>query len=479
MVWVLRDRNGVAVGLENEKYGQNNMNDSPSLWLKIIPRFARQRLTGRVGLQKIIANVSWLFVDQAIQIVTNLLVGVWVARYLGPEQRGVMLYATAFVMFFVRLSTLGLGEILVRELVREPNAKEELMGTVFVMQTASYLLFIPLMIGTIIVLRAGETAVHWAVGILAFGYLVAVLRVLQFWFQSQLQSKYAVWAMRCAGIVIAGSKILLIVMRASLMAFITVTALQVVLGFLGQLALYLWNGERFRVWRFDLARARILLHDGWPLVFSMLATTIHLGIDTVMLGHLMGDRAVGIYGEAARLSQMWYFIPVAIASSVSPALVQARKTLSLPHYRQRVQQFFDTLAATGYLLAVPAALVAPIVVNVLYGPAYVETGRVLGVHIWTFIFVSLRYGMKYWLMIENRTKFSMWATILGVGVNVGLNLWLVPLYGEIGAAWSTVAASAVSVYVVCLLSPQLFSLFRQLVLALLVPLRFRSLFAKG
>lgn len=454
------------------------MNNSTPLWVRVIPPFIRQRLTGRVELQKIIANTGWIFADRVIQIIVNLFAGVWVARYLGPEQRGVMLYAIAFVELFLPLSTMGLGGILVRELVREPEAKNILMGTVFTVQILGYVLLLPCIISSVMVLRSGDVRVQQAVLILALGYLFATSRVFEFWFRSQLQSKYTAWAMNLVGFVVAGFKILLILIGAPLMTFVTLAALQVAFGFASQLFFYLRIGERIRAWRFSLARAKALVRDSWPLALSLLATDMYMRIDSVMLGQLADDRAVGIYGEAARLAQTWYFIPFAIASSVYPTLVRARQTQATECYHQRVQSFFDVLAAIGYIFAIPAALAAPALISALYGPDYTETGTVLSIYVWTFIFVSLRYGMNHWLMVENMTRLTMWAAILGAIVNIALNVWMIPLYGVTGAAWATLIASAVSVYLVGLLSSRLRPLFRQLVLALLVPFRLRSLFAR-
>jgi O-antigen/teichoic acid export membrane protein len=194
-----------------------------------------------------------------------------------------------------------------------------------------------------------------------------------------------------------------------------------------------------------------------------------------MLGQLIDNKAVGIYGEAARFSNLWYFLPSAIVASVYPALVRVHDSKSPEKYRKRIQQFLDVLVLFALIFAIPVAIIAPFVVTKLYGPAYAVSGNVLSVLAWTFIFVSLRQGMDRWLMIDNLTRISMWSIILGLIVNVLLNLLIVPKYGEVGAAWATVIAIAVSIYLPCLLIPKLRPLFRQLVLALFAPFRIHRL----
>ena len=64
----------------------------------------------------------------------GLFVGVWVARYLGPEQYGIYSYAIAFVALFSAFSTLGLEGIVVRNIVIEPSRKDEILGSAFMLR---------------------------------------------------------------------------------------------------------------------------------------------------------------------------------------------------------------------------------------------------------------------------------------------------------------------------------------------------------
>jgi PST family polysaccharide transporter len=454
------------------------MKSLDTIWQKYTPRFIRRRLEGRVELQKVIANTGWLIVEKFIQLTINLFVGIWVARYLGPELRGIIIYANSFVSLVVPLSALGLGGIVIREIVKDPHSKYELIGTVFVLQVMSYLLILPLIIAAVLLLRSGEATVVWAVIIIAIGNIFSTSRIFDFWFQSQLKSKYVVWATQSSEIVIAVVKIILILADAPLMAFVIVTAINMVLYFLAKLAFYIGRGEKIQNWRFSYNRAKAMLQDSWPLAFSFLAITIYTQIDNVMLGQLMDNHAVGIFGEAARISTMWYFIPAAIASSAYPVLVRSYQNLSPRKYQNRTQTLFDILSLTAYFSSVSLALSASILITSLYGQEYIKSGSVLAVHVWTFIFVSLRHGVDRWLMVNNMTQFTMWYTLLGVTMNIALNYWWIPISGEIGAAWATVLANAISIYLINLFLPQLRPLFKQLVLALFAPVRLPITFFK-
>jgi PST family polysaccharide transporter len=431
----------------------------------------REQLSRRQGLRPILSNVSWLFANNIIRIISGLLVGTWVARYLGPEDRGYINYSVSFVALFMPLAALGLGGILIREIVRTPEDKGQLMGTSFIMQMVAFLILLPIMIGAIMIMRPDDRTAQWAVIILAVGNVFSVSRTFQFWFDSQLQSRYDVIAVRVVDLLAAGLRVMLILLAASLYAFLFVLVLQNALVLVSQVFFYLRSGESFRTWSFNLERAKSLLRDGWPLALALLAVTINLKIDSVMLGQMLDVRSVGIYGEAARLSQLWFFVPLAISTSAYPALVRAHKELPMKQQKKRDQQFLDSLAAVGYLIAIPSVILAPFVVGLLYGPEYAETSEVLSIHIWALIFIGLGFGLRRWLAVEDLTIYSLWTAISGAIVNVGLNFLMVPRFGMMGAAWSMVISSAVSGYFICLIIPRLRPLFRQLTLALLLPIR--------
>ena len=82
----------------------------------------------------IISNTSWLFLGKVFRIAISLVIGTWTARYLGPKDFGLLQYALAFSSFFLPLSTAQMSPIITRDLVREPNTKNEILGTAFFLQ---------------------------------------------------------------------------------------------------------------------------------------------------------------------------------------------------------------------------------------------------------------------------------------------------------------------------------------------------------
>src|ERR1017187_4370185 len=90
-------------------------------WHKHLPESLRTKMKIHLGLEAVIGNMGWLFVDKFIRLGAGLFVGAWIARYLGPEQFGLLNFSIAFAALVGIMANLGLDGIVVRDLVKSPS----------------------------------------------------------------------------------------------------------------------------------------------------------------------------------------------------------------------------------------------------------------------------------------------------------------------------------------------------------------------
>ncbi len=409
--------------------------------MNIVPAFIRRRIAHRPNLLKIVDNIGWLFFDKVLRMGVGLLVIVWVARYLGPQQFGMYSFALAFLSLFGAVAGLGLQSIVVRDIVRDPTCKEEILGTAAMLQLAGGLLAYGFTLGTIIWLRPDDTLAMWLVAILGSMMLFKASEVAVYWFESQVLSKYTVWAQNGSFMVFAAVKVALMLSNAPLLAFAWATMAEAALVALLLLVMLGVRGPGLLKLKVSLARAKVMLTDSWPLMLSGLAIVVYMKIDQIMLGQMLGDEAVGIYSAATRISEVWYFIPMMIVASVFPAILDAKKH-SEALYCQRLQRLYDLMVWLSVAVALPMTFLAAPIVALLYGPAFAEAGTVLAIHIWASVFVFLGVASSQWFVAENRQILSFQRTLLGAVINVLLNYIWIPTFGAVGAAYATVLAQA-------------------------------------
>jgi len=138
-------------------------------WTRYLPALIRDKVEGRPHLQQAISNTGWLFADNILRMGVGLLVTIWVTRYLGPEQFGALSYATAFVLIFSSIAQLGLDGIVVRNIVRTPTSRDEVLGSAFVLKLAGGSASLILTLTAIAVLRPADHLTRLLVTIISIG----------------------------------------------------------------------------------------------------------------------------------------------------------------------------------------------------------------------------------------------------------------------------------------------------------------------
>ncbi len=404
------------------------------------------KFKSRSKLRAIIANTGWLFADRVLRMGASLVVGVWVARYLGVQQYGLFNYALAFVALFSPIFTLGLDDVVVRHLVRQSSNKEEILGTTFWLKFLGGIASVLLAVSTMFFLGEHETLKIWLVTILGIAGIFRASDTIELWFQSQVQSKYTVIAKNTAFLLNTVIKIALILTKAPLLAFALVTLAEFAMSTIGLLIVYQVKGSSLWLWRWSVATAKTLLKESLPLIFSGFAIMIFMRIDQVMLGQMIGDSEVGVYSAAVRISEIWYFIPGAIVSSVAPAIYAAKeKSESL--YYQRIGQLLSLMTCISLAIALPMSFLSDKIIMVMFGSGYAEAGTILAVHIWTSLFVFMGLATSPWFIAEGLNHVSLGKTLFGAILNIILNLLLIPKYAGLGAAIATIISQAAAAFI--------------------------------
>ena len=147
----------------------------------------------RPGFRKYFANTSWLLGERILRMAVSLFVGIYVARYLGPERFGLLSYALSFVWLFSSLASFGLDDILVRELVQRPEQRNNLLGTVFWLKVCGTTVMGNAIVA-VLYFMAEDQQTYWTIVIIAFGFIFQTTNVIEFYFQAQVQSIFTVRA---------------------------------------------------------------------------------------------------------------------------------------------------------------------------------------------------------------------------------------------------------------------------------------------
>jgi len=398
-------------------------------------------------------------------------IGVWMIRYLGPENYGVYSYALSFVAISETFTTLGLKQIVIRECSGDDYDDGVVIVSGFWMQlVAAVVVFIT--VALLILQFENDWLVQVAVFIIAARVFFRPFRVSDFWFQSKIRAKYPVYVRTVAMLTASGTQVTAILLEASVLAFISILLAQFVIQAVGFVIVFKLYGPALSEWRPSVPLMRELLRDSWPLMVDAFSTMVYMKVDQIMLENMVGRTEVGLYATGVKLSELWYFLPSSIAASVFPEIVRSREALSAERYRHRLQKFYDAMAVLAYTVAIPVTFAAPYLVQILFGAEYSGTTPMLQIHVWSFLFIALGLARGKWLVAENLTKFAMAATVTGAVLNIAINFYLIPLWGGVGASWATLVSYIVYSYVALAFFSETRDTFYQLSKSIVAPIRY-------
>ncbi|MDX1460783.1 MAG: flippase [Xanthomonadales bacterium] len=417
---------------------------------------------------QIFSNIGWLVAGRVFQFLVSITVTVWLARYLGPQQFGTLSFALALVGILAVLPALGLHNIVVRDVVASPGQAAEILGSSMLVMAVAGIVTFGLLWLVVARILTDEMQTRVVVLTIGVSLVFSFTEVPRYWFESVVESKYTVSVTSLVLLITSLVTVYLIYREATLKAFAWVMlANSVAAGLLMVVVLRIRTGPLSRL-RFNAQRARELLRDSWPLMLSGLAIMVYMKIDVLMLARMKGEHAAGIYGAATRISESWYFIPLFVVGSAFPAIIKARSS-SPQQYRQRLQALYDALMLIAVSGAIVTTMVSDQIISVLFGEAYSSAGPVLSAHIWASVFVFLGVVSGRYLIAENRQVLNLQRNLAGALLNVALNYFVIPAYGPIGAAWTTVVSQAFAAFIFDVMQKETRQMFRMKLLSMNIP----------
>lgn len=405
------------------------------------------RLQGRPLLSRVAGNVGWLLLDKVLKIGLQLAVAVWLARHLGPEGFGFYSYVLAFVALFSGLATLGLPQIAVRQLVREPQARAQILGTAGALLVCGALAALALAAFGVGLARPGDTAARLAVLAIGATLLFQASSVVRYWFESQVASRHVVVAENVALAAGAALKIALILSGAGVMAFFWAALAESVLLAVALIVAYARREPDLFQWWPTVPRARQLMRGAWPLALSGAILMVQARIDQFMLAELAGDRELGYYSVALRLAEGLVFFSIILQSTLYPVLVQAHKT-SRVEFQSHLMSFYRASFVLAMMVCVPVALLGPWLVHLLFGPVYEPAGPLLSLMAGRVMLAFMGIARGVFLLIEDLQAWATLTLAIGTVLNVALNALWIPEYRGLGAVWASLVSFAVTSFVV-------------------------------
>jgi PST family polysaccharide transporter len=387
--------------------------------------------------------MGWLAGERLFAIVIGGGLSIVTVRYLGPDRLGTYSFALSIVLLVASFTQLN-SNLFVRELILAPSRENVILGSAAALSAILVIAAegVLLVVGYTLI-PASQPTTRALLGVFAIGLLFGPIMVLDFAFQAHLRAKQATFARNCGLATIAIGSLAVVVTDGGVVALAGTTLLGPLVTAVLFVFFYTRDGKDIRRWHPAVVTMTRLARATAPLTVSAVAITLYMRVDQIMLGWLSTREQVGLYAATVRLSEFVYFIPMIAVASFGPSIA-ATRSLNFEAYREALARIFVFLSIIATTVIVITELIGGKLAVLLYGGEYSAVGDVLSIHILACIFVFFGVAEMLWVVNESLQKIMMYKTIAGAVVNVGLNLVLLPRFGAIGAAWSTLIAYAVA-----------------------------------
>jgi len=414
---------------------------------------------------KVTKNVSWAVAGKTVSLLGSLLVGILVARYLGPEQYGLMNYVISYVCIFQVFATFGLDNIQIREESKHPEERDVIIGTAFTIKLVLAVITIAAVAISVMITET-DSFTRWMIMLYSLSIVLNSLNVIRNHFTSLVWNEYVVKTEISRTIIGAAIKIGLLFVKASLGWFIAVYTFDFVLLASGYCTSYRLKIDKIRLWRFDMKWAKYLVIQSFPLMLTGAAVMIYQRIDQVMIGKMVDSASVGQFSVASKFVEVLIFVPTIIAQTVAPILIRTREK-NEAEYQKKSQMFMNITIWGSFFMALVTSLVSYYLVVWTFGEKYLPAVAILQILSFKAVSVALSNTAGQLLIIEGLQKFAILRDAFGCLICVIFNLLLIPHFGATGAAIVAILSNLAAGYIADLFIPQYRHFFRMQSKALL------------
>lgn len=388
-------------------------------------------MLGKIFKSKETQNAGWLIGGRIIQMLLSLIIGILTARYLGPNNYGLISYGSAYVAFFTALCNLGLNAVIIKDFVDYPDEQGEAIGSALTMRLVSSVLCAILTICVSAFIDRGEPLTIAVVALCSLGSIFHIFETFNYWFQNQYKSRVTALATLCAYIITSVYKIVLLVLGKDVRWFAFATSVDYIVCaiFLG-IAYQRHGGSKLK---FSFRKSKVLLSVSYNYILSSIMVSVYGQTDKLMLKQMLDAKEVGFYTTATTICAMWTFVLQAIIDSLYPSILRLKK-VSQAAYERKNRQLYAIVFYVSCIVSVGFLVLGGVLIRILYGEAYMPSAPVLRIVTWYTAFSYLGVARNAWIVSEGKQRYLKYMYGCAAIMNVILNAMLIPWMGGVGAA---------------------------------------------
>jgi O-antigen/teichoic acid export membrane protein len=369
----------------------------------------------------------------------------YVSRVIGPQGIGKVQFLLTFAQYFVLIAALGIPIYGIREVAKRSNNRAELsrlFSDLFIINILSSILMI--LIYLLIIFNFGKFQND-----IELYLITGLIIILSFtsidWFYSGLE------------------EFKFITIRSVVIKLISLIALFVFVHDPSDVKLYLyitvfatignniWN-LIFLNKKVSFSLKGVKIKEHLPALFILfstsLSTSIYTVMDTLFLGFLTDDSAVGYYTAAIKINKIAIPVIVSLGVVLIPQIAKSIASKDFGLTQSLISKSFAFVCLIGVPVCFGMYIFAPEIMYVFSGPEFGPAITTMQIASPLVFLIGLGHIFGLQILVPgNHQKYYLYATIWGMLISLVLNLFLIKLFKERGAALATVIGEIVVSFV--------------------------------
>ncbi len=382
-------------------------------------------------MNKVAKNATWIIACRIVQSGFALVINMLTARFLGPSNYGLITYAASLVAFISPIMKLGINNILVQEIVNNPEREGKTIGTSMFLSMCSSLACI-IGVTTFALLANHDEPVTILVCLLySLSLFFQALELIQYWFQAKLLSKYTSIVSLCAYLVVSAYKVFLLVAAKDVYWFAISNSFDYALIAIGTNIIYHKLGGQKLSFSWELGK--LMFSRSKHYILSGMMVTIFAQTDKIMIKLMIDEAATGYYGAAVATAGLTSFVFTAIIDSFRPSIFEGQK-ISEQIFEYRLTLLYSIVIYVSLAQSLLMTVLAGLIIRILYGTAYTPAVIALQIVVWYTTFSYMGSVRNIWILANNKQHYLWLINMSGAIANVVINALLIPIIGIYGAA---------------------------------------------
>lgn len=408
--------------------------------MKLLQAF-KSKLNMTETKKTISINISWLLLQNAVKLVFGLTVSLYLAKYLGPEDFGVYSYAISIISVLLLFTNLGIGPILIRELVDNKINKMSLLGSSFALKLIGGIIGFILM-GFLGFYYGFNSKTGGVILIMSPILLFKSLSILDSYFQSKKENKYPAIA-NMISIIIGSTLIFLFIkLKYKLEYFALLYIIESAILIFALLFFYLRKIE-LQKWIVSKKISVGILKESWPLIIAGVASIINTRIDQIYIGSMLTPSVLGNYSAAAKVSEFWLVLPTILNIVFYPILINLR-SLNYTKYKIFLAGVIICCFCFGIIFSFIVTHFSENIISLLFGNKYNLAGEYLSLYIWSTLPYFTLFILSNVIYLENLIRKNLVISFVSILGNLILNYFFIQFYGASGAIYATLIVGLIS-----------------------------------